>query len=78
MNMQEALVLKKKKNLKRAKNADANANQMDTKSPLGVIILCQLILLFSLFLLLFIGLTAFFGIIHKSHYTISTNFYLYL
>ena len=39
---------------------------------------CQLILLFSLFLLLFIGLNAFFDTIHESHYTISTNFYLYL
>ena len=35
---------------------------------------CQFILLFSLFLLLFIDPTAFFGIIHKSHYTISVNF----
>ena len=39
---------------------------------------CQLILLFSLFLLLFMDLTTFFGIIHESHYTISANFYLYL
>ena len=39
---------------------------------------CQLILLFSLFLLLFIGLTALFSIIYESHYTISANFYLYL
>ena len=38
----------------------------------------QLILLFSLFLLLFIGLTALFDTINKSHYTISTKFYLYL
>ena len=38
----------------------------------------QLILLFSLFLLLFMGLTALFGTIHGSHCTISTNFYLYL
>ena len=33
----------------------------------------QLILLFSLFLLLFMGLTAFFSTIHRSHCTISTN-----
>ena len=39
---------------------------------------CQLILLFNLFLLLFISLTAFFGIIYESHCTISANFYLYL
>ena len=35
---------------------------------------CQLIFLFSLFLLLFIAL---FGTIHESHYIISTNFYHY-
>ena len=39
---------------------------------------CQLILLFSLFLLLFISLTALFSIIYESHYTISAHFYLYL
>ena len=38
----------------------------------------QLIFLFSLFLLLFMSLTALFGTIHKSHCTISNNFYLYL
>ena len=38
----------------------------------------QLILLFSLFLLLFMSPTALFGAIHGSHYTISANFYLYL
>ena len=39
---------------------------------------CQLILLFSLFLLLFMSLTIFFGTIYESHYTISTKFYFYL
>ena len=34
----------------------------------------QLILLFSLFLLLFMGLTALFGTIYESHCTISANF----
>ena len=48
------------------------------KYAFGMDYFCQLILLFNLFLLLFMGLTALFGIIHKSHYTISTNFYLYL
>ena len=38
----------------------------------------QLILLFSLFLLLFMGFTILFGIIYRSYCTISTNFYLYL
>ena len=36
---------------------------------------CQLILLFSLFLLLFTGLIAHFDIIYGSHCTISANFY---
>ena len=39
---------------------------------------CQLILLFSLFLLLFMGSTALFGIIHRFYYTISVKFYFYL
>ena len=39
---------------------------------------CQLILLFNLFLLLFIGPTTLFGTIHGSHCIISANFYLYL
>ena len=38
----------------------------------------QLILLFSLFLLLFMDLTALFDTTHGSYYTILTNFYLYL
>ena len=38
----------------------------------------QLILLFNLFLQLFMGLTALFGTIHGSYYTISVNLYLYL
>ena len=38
----------------------------------------QLILLFSLFLLIFMSSTALFGIIHGFHYTISVNFYLNL
>ena len=38
----------------------------------------QLIILFSLFLLLFMSLIALFDTIHESHYAISTNFYLYL
>ena len=38
----------------------------------------QLILLFNLFLLLFISPIALFGTIHRSQYTISTNFSLYL
>ena len=38
----------------------------------------QLILPFNLFLLLFMGPTTIFGIIHGSHCTISANFYLYL
>ena len=36
------------------------------------------ILLFNLFLLLFMNPTILFGTIHRSHFIISTNFYLYL
>ena len=39
---------------------------------------CQLILLFSLFLLLFMSPIALFDTIYGSHCTISANFYLYL
>ena len=49
-----------------------------TKSAFGKNYFCQLILLFSLFLLLFMGPVALFDTIYGSHYTISTNFYLYL
>ena len=38
----------------------------------------QLILLFSLFLLLFMSLTTLFDTIHESHCIISANFYFYL
>ena len=38
----------------------------------------QFILLFSLFLLIFMGPTIFFNIIHGFHCIISTNFYFYL
>ena len=38
----------------------------------------QLILLFSLFLLLFMDSIALFGTIHEFHCTILANFYLYL
>ena len=44
----------------------------------GIDEIYQLILLFSLFLLLLMGFTALFSTIHRSHYTISANFYLYL
>ena len=48
------------------------------KCPFGKNNFCQLILICNLFLVLFMGFIALFGIIHGSHYTISTNFYLYL
>ena len=38
----------------------------------------QLILLFSLFLLLLISLTTLLNTIHEPHYTILTKFYFYL
>ena len=55
-----------------------NGSQTDPKCWFGKKLFFQFILLFSLFLLLFMGLTAFIGTIHGSHYIISTNFYLYL
>ena len=39
---------------------------------------CQLILLLSLFFILFMSPTTSFGTIYRSHCTISANFYLYL
>ena len=48
-----------------------------TKYVFGSKLRSQLILLFSLFLLLFRGFTALFGTIHGSHYTIAAKFYLY-
>ena len=39
---------------------------------------CQHILLFRLFLLLFIGLTALFDTIYRFYYIILANFYIYL
>ena len=39
---------------------------------------CQLILLFSLFLLLLMGSTALFDTIYRSYYIILANFYFYL
>ena len=49
-----------------------------TKCAFGYQLKSQPILLFGLFLLLFIGLIVLFDIIHRSHCTISANFYLYL
>ena len=49
---------------------------LEEKCSFGKYYFCQLILLFSLFSLLFMGPTAFFGTIHGSYCIISTNFYL--
>ena len=54
------------------------AIQTHSKCAFGYQLKSQLILLFSLFLLLFTGPTALFDTIHKFYYTISANFYLYL
>ena len=51
---------------------------MDPKCMFGKNNFCQFILLFSLFLLLFMSSTAFFGTIYRFYCTISANFYLYL
>ena len=55
-----------------------SGSQTNPKCTFGIDYFCQLILLFSLFLLLFMGLTALFDTIYGSYYTISANFYLYL
>ena len=55
-----------------------NCIQTDPKRMFRLEWKMKIISLFSLFLLLFIGLTALFGTIYGPHYTISTNFYLYL
>ena len=54
-----------------------NGSQIDPKCVFGSKLKSQLILLFSLFLLL-LDHIALFGIIYGSHYFISANFYLYL
>ena len=48
------------------------------KCAFGLGLKIKIISLFSLFLLLFMSLTALFDTIHGYYYTISTNFYIYL
>ena len=55
-----------------------SATQSHSKCPFNKNDFCQLILVFSLFLILFIGLTILFGTIYEFHYTILANFYFYL
>ena len=55
-----------------------NGIQTDPKDAFGFSLKSQLILLFSLFLLLFTGPTTLFDTIHGSHCIISANFYFYL
>ena len=50
----------------------------NTKCVFGFNLKNQLILLFSLFLLLFMSFTILFGTFYNFHYTISANFYFYL
>ena len=54
------------------------AIKTDSKCVFGKNYFCQLILLFSLFLLLCMSLTVFFDTIHGSYGIISANFYFYL
>ena len=73
----------KKKKKKGETQTNANAaniisTQMGTKYSFGKDYFCQIILQFSVFLLLFMGPTALCDTIHGSHYTISTNIYFYL
>ena len=53
-------------------------NAFVTPRLLGKNYFYELILLFNLFLLLFLNSIVLLDIIHKSHYTILTNFYIYL
>ena len=55
-----------------------NLRYFHTYCAFGMDEICQLILLFSLFLLLFMDLIAFFDTIYEFYCTISVNFYLYL
>ena len=52
--------------------------KMHPKCIFGLRWKIKIILLFSLFLLLFMSSTVFFGTSYGFHYTISTIFYLYL
>ena len=52
--------------------------QTYTKCAFGSKLKSQLILLFNLFLLLFMGSTVLFSTIYESYFTISTNFYIFL
>ena len=63
---------------KNGKTIGSKFTIMFSKCPFGKNDFCQLILLFSLFLLLFIGFTILFDTIHRFHYTISIKFYIYL
>ena len=58
-------------------NYDNKREKEDIKCTFDMNYFYQLILLFSLFLLLFMSPTALFGTIYESHCTISANFYLY-
>ena len=53
-------------------------SQIDPKCVFGKNYFFQIILLFNLFLLLFMGPTVLFDTIYESHDTISTKFYFYL
>ena len=78
---QLTLFSKKKKKGEMQTNANAAniiSTQMGTKYSFGKDYFCQIILQFSVFLLLFMGPTALCDTIHGSHYTISTNIYFYL
>ena len=70
--------LNSSKNKLNSKKKNAFLSQSQTQCVFGSSLKSQLILLFNLFLLLFIGPTALFSTIHEFHCTISINFYLYL
>ena len=67
----------RKKKKKKRQTQDVGSVKC-TSQTFGMYEICQLVLLFSLFLLLFMGPTALFGTIHRSYFTIPTNIYIYL
>ena len=71
-------IKKKKKQPKTCLCENADSIQTKLLCMFGKNYFCQLILLFSLFLLLFMDSVAIFGTIYESHHTISVNFYFYL
>ena len=72
------VLLKKKNGWQNADTGTKNAIQAYTKCAFELRLKIKIISLFSLLMLLFISPIALFSAIYELHYTILTNFYLYL